>query len=114
MPKQFKTLMRRSGIHYAPTYATTIAGAVKQSRKMGWINFADDPCWDTKPSIASIYERNGEAWELIATVSAKGISTVDCLDRKSIKQALADIENRQRQIANAADIMQKLNNIGNE
>jgi len=114
MGKQYKTLMQRSGIRYAPTYSTTIDGAVRQAEKEGWIASAGDHSWTKKPDTASIYERNGEDWELVAVVSAKGVEAVDCVNRRSVKQAIADIEDRQRQIDNASDIMRQLNSIADK
>jgi len=105
--------MRRSGIHYTPTYATTIVGAIRQAEKKGWISFADDPSWDTKPSTASIYERYGEGWELVATVSAKGVETVDCLNRRSVKHAMETILRMQAVIAESASVMAEFNKYGN-
>ena len=114
MSKQFKILMQRSGIRYTATYAATIAVAVKHAEKEGWITSADSRSWSRKPDLASISERNGDDWELIAVVSAKGIEAIDCLKRRSVRLALADIEDHQRQIDNASDIMRQLNSIADK
>jgi len=109
---KFKIEYTGWGVIYKPAFVSTIRGAVETARKKGWRDMHDST--DLRPFSANIYQRVDERWELVATVSPKGIETVDCQDRFSVRKADSDISKARSVIASASDVMAKFNAIADK
>lgn len=115
--KQFRIEHAGSGIKFTPEYAGTLVGALRIARKKGW--YVCDPSnelnhLDMRPHSATIFERSGNSWEKVATVTAHGIQSEDHQDRDSYKNAIATIDKAKAIIESTYRTMSSLNAIADK
>ena len=112
MSARFKVEFQKHGIKYSPHYLGTIEGAIKKAQSKGFDDSFDS--WNNAPYEAFIFERDGESWEQIATVTERGVVDVNHADRTSVKRDQNQILQAKNRITMAEQLQRQLQKIASE